>query len=120
MNENKRKNDQRGVLLSEVLLVVFIISIIALIVIPRYFSTKDKARYESCRTNVANIDALVQQYYIREGTWPQSDLADIGANINYFPEGVLPSCPVTSGAQYIIVSPSHRVGGHARNDPTHP
>jgi general secretion pathway protein G len=107
-------------MLSEILLLVFLISILALIVIPRYFSTKDKAKYEACRTNVANIDTLVQQYYIREGTWPAGNLADIGTNTFYFPEGALPTCPVTTTAKYILVSPSHRVGGHTRGNPTHP
>jgi hypothetical protein len=34
------------------------------------------------------------------GTWPAADLSAIGADANYFPEG-LPTCPV-DGAVYTI------------------
>ena len=114
------RHNQRGIMISEVLLVIFLISIVALIAIPRYLTVRDNSQYEACRTHVANIDALVQQYYIREGTWPLGGLTDIGANINYFPEGAMPACPVTTTANYFITSPTHRVSGHLRNDPSHP
>ena len=107
-------------MLIEILLLTLLVSILAIIIIPRFVSLSDNARYEACRTNVANIDALVQQYYIREATWPLDSLADIGANINYFPSGALPECPVTSGAGYSLTSPNRRVGGHFRGDPSHP
>jgi len=47
-------------------------------------------------------------------------LSDIGTNITYFPSAELPECPVTGGASYTIISPTHRVTGHLRDDPTHP
>ncbi|HOO56220.1 MAG TPA: hypothetical protein PLN69_05305 [bacterium] len=121
MNEQliKKSESQQGISLGEVILVVLLISILSIIMVPRFLNVSDSAKYEACRTNVANINALVQLYYIKEGTWPVINLSDIGANVNYFPEG-LPSCPVTDGAQYYIFPTGHRVTGHQRNDPTHP
>jgi len=113
-------DNQKGITLGEVLLVVLLISILAAVMIPRFLSVSRDAKYEACRTNVANINALVQLYYIKEGTWPRTDLADIATNINYFPDLTLPNCPVTSSAAYEIVTPTHRVTGHRRNEQTHP
>ena len=109
---------ERGISLSEVLIIVFLISILSIIVVPRFLGVTQDAKWEACRTNVANINALVQLYYIKEGTWPLVSLSDIEANTNYFPEGA-PDCPVTPGAAYFIAT-GHRVAGHARGDPTHP
>jgi type II secretory pathway pseudopilin PulG len=117
---NRTPANQKGIMLIEALLLTLLVSILAIIIIPRFLSISDNARYEACRTNVANIDTLVQQFYIREATWPAGDLSDIGTNINYFPSAELPECPVTGGASYTIISPTHRVTGHLRGDPTHP
>ena len=119
-NKNNTSSNQRGIALGEVLLLVFLISILAIIIVPRFLSVSQDAKYEACRTHVANIDSLVQLYYVREGTWPLSNLSDIGSNINYFPEATLPQCPVTDSAAYTIATPSYRVTGHLRTSPTHP
>ena len=119
-NSSLTSCNQHGIALGEFLLLVALISILALIIIPRYMAVTRDAKYEACSTNVANVDALVQQYYIREGTWPKGDLSDIGTNVNYFPAGTLPTCPVTSAARYILTSPTHSVQGHARNAASHP
>ena len=119
-NNTAKLFNQSGIMLGEILLVVILISILAIIIVPRYMAISQDAKYEACSTNVANIDALVQLYYLREATWPQGDLSDIGTNINYFPEGTLPECPVTTTSSYILISPTHRVHGHARGAATHP
>jgi general secretion pathway protein G len=120
----KRKpavRNQRGVSIGEVLLIILLISILAIVMMPRFLNVSREAKWEACRTNVANINALVQLYYIKEGTWPVSALTDIGTNTNYFPEGALPDCPVTDSAPYAINPVSgHRVSGHLRGQSTHP
>lgn len=120
MKKRNYLNNQHGVSLGEVLLVVLLVSILAIIIIPRFANVSQDAKWEACRTNVANINALVQLYYIKEGTWPVSVLSDISTNINYFPEQTLPDCPVTTGAAYTLVTASHRVTGHLRGLATHP
>ncbi len=79
--------------MGEILLVVLLSSIIAAMIVPRFFNVATDARYEACRTNVANINALVQLYYIREATWPNLEMTNIETNVNYFPEESLPDCP---------------------------
>lgn len=112
--------NQRGLLLGEVLLIILLISILALIIVPRYIAVSKDAKYEADSTNISNINALVQLFYIREGTWPAGNLADIGTNVNYFPSGSLPTCPVTTGASYILQATTHTISGHSRNVPAHP
>jgi competence protein ComGC len=120
MSSNCRAHNQAGIALSEVLLIVFVISIIAVIIVPRFVTVSEDAKIEACRTNVANIDSLIQLYYVREGTWPVDTLADIGTNINYFPEATLPKCPLTDGAIYSYDTPTYRVTGHLRSSAAHP
>ncbi len=114
------RSEQRGVSIGEVVLVVLLVSIIAAIVIPRFKNITMDAKYEACRTNVANINALVQLYYIKEGTWPQPDLSDIAIDEEYFPELQMPECPVTPGAAYEIWPVGHRVTGHVKGNSVHP
>ena len=106
--------------MGEIVLIVLLISILAIIMAPRFFDVSRDAKWEACLTNVANINALVQLYYIKEGTWPMVDLSDISANVNYFVEEQLPDCPVTTGAAYYIYPIGHRVSGHLRGVATHP
>jgi Tfp pilus assembly protein PilE len=114
------KISQKGVSLGEVILIILLISIIAAIAIPRFRGVVQNAKYQACRTNVANINALVQLYYIKEGTWPLVNLSDIKTNVNYFPEQQLPDCPVTTGAAYFIYPTGHRVTGHLDGVTPHP
>lgn len=111
---------ERGVSLGEVLLVILLMSILAIVIVPRFINMSDSAKWEACATNVANINALVQLFYIKEETWPTTYLSDIRTNTNYFPEATLPTCPVTPEANYYIVSPGHIVSGHQRNVHPHP
>ena len=112
--------NQRGLMLGEILLIVLLVSILALIIVPRYAAVSKDAKYEADSTNITNINSLVQLFYIREGTWPAGDLTDIGTNINYFPAATLPTCPVTTAAKYILQSTTRTISGHSRNVPTHP
>ena len=43
--------------------------------------------------NKATINAAVERWYVEKGTWPANNLSDIGADTNYFPDG-LPTNPV--------------------------
>jgi hypothetical protein len=57
------------------------------------------------------IDITVERYYMHTGGWPADNLSDIGADANYFPDG-LPACPV-SGDTYRLDPTTHRVIGHS-------
>ena len=57
--------------------------------------------------NKATINAAVERWYVEKGTWPAVNLSDIGADANYFPDGV-PVNP-TNGAAYTLNATTHRV-----------
>lgn len=113
--------NSRGVSIGEIILIVLLISILAIIIVPNYVNIRERAQWEVCLTNVSNMNALVQLYYIKEGTWPDINLSNIKTNISYFPEATLPDCPVTpSPTYYSINTTTHRVTGHLKNDSSHP
>jgi general secretion pathway protein G len=95
----------------ELLAVVTILGIIAALIVPRVTSGTDTARIKTCDHNHTEINITVEQYFMNTGNWPANDLSDIGADTNYFPDG-LPTCPVT-GAAYRLDPTTHRVIGHA-------
>jgi general secretion pathway protein G len=103
--------------LLELIAVVTILGIIAALIVPRVNQGNDLAKEKTCLHNRAEINITVEQYYLHKGSWPASDLSDIGADINYFPDG-LPTCPV-SGAAYRLDA-NHRVVGHAGSSDHNP
>ena len=94
----------------ELLAVVTILGILAAIIVPRVVGGNDMAKDKSCVHNRTEINITVEQYYLHTGTWPANDLSDIGADPNYFPDG-LPTCPV-SGQPYRLDPTTHRLIGH--------
>jgi type II secretory pathway pseudopilin PulG len=94
----------------ELLAVVAILGVLAAIIIPRVAVDNDRTKGSCCVHNHAEINITVEQYYVNTGTWPANDLSDIGADPNYFPDG-LPTCPV-SGQPYRLDPTTHRVIGH--------
>jgi general secretion pathway protein G len=96
--------------LMELIAVVAILGVIAALIVPRVISNLDVAKEKTCYHNRAEINITVERYYIHTGDWPANDLSDIGANEDYFPDG-LPSCPL-SGAAYQLDPDTHRVIGH--------
>ncbi len=102
-----KRNKQRGFSLLELLAVVTILGIIAAIVVPRITTSSDVARTQTNAHNKATINAAVERYYVNEATWPANDLSDIGADADYFPDG-LPTNPV-DGSAYTLNGTTHRV-----------
>jgi prepilin-type N-terminal cleavage/methylation domain-containing protein len=97
----------RGFSLLELLAVVAILGVIAVVVIPRISSSTQRAKEEVNRQNIAEINGAVERWYMEKGAWPAADLADIGTDPNYFPEGV-PVNPV-SGSAYQLDATTFRV-----------
>ena len=105
---NKVSNVKRtGFSLMELLAVVTILGIIAAIIVPRVTVSSDTAKQKVNAHNKATINAAVERYYIENNAWPANDLSDIGANANYFPDGV-PVNP-TNGNPYTLNATTHRV-----------
>jgi general secretion pathway protein G len=106
-----RRQQHAAFSLMELLAVVIILGLLAALILPRVTTSNDVAKEKTCLHNRTEINITVERYYLHTGTWPASDLSDIGADVNYFPDG-LPTCPVT-GAAYRIDPATHRVVGHA-------
>jgi general secretion pathway protein G len=98
---------RRGFSLLELLAVVTILGIIAAIIVPRVTVSSSTAKTKVRDHHKATINAAVERYYVDNNSWPANDLSDIGANVNYFPDGV-PANPV-DGTTYSLNATTHRV-----------
>jgi general secretion pathway protein G len=86
-----------GFSLLELLAVVTILGIIAVVVIPRIGVSSSTAKKNADAQNKAEINSAVERWVFEKGTYPASDLSDIGGDADYFPSG-LPTNPVTGKA----------------------
>jgi len=101
------KGKRTGFSLMELLAVVTILGIIAAIIVPRVTVSSDTAKQKVNAHNKATINAAVERWYIENGSWPANDLTDIGADTDYFPDGI-PTNPINGGA-YSLNAGTHRV-----------
>lgn len=96
--------------LTEVLGVVAILAILAAYIVPRAVAHYEEAKLNTCHANRGEIELQVQLWFRNAGSYPASNLSDIGADSAYFPEGV-PVCPV-DGTSYTIDTTTGFVNGH--------
>jgi prepilin-type N-terminal cleavage/methylation domain-containing protein len=104
----KRSGKRNAFSLMELLAVVTILGIIAAMVVPRVSTSSSTAKQKVHAHNKATINSAVERFYTETGSWPANDLSDIGANANYFPDG-LPANPVNPAAPYALDATTHRV-----------
>ena len=112
-NISSISTSNRGFSLLELLAVVTILGIIAALIVPRVTSSSAASAEKACYHNRATINRQVELFYNFEGAWPANNLSDIGADIDYFPQGV-PMCPV-DGQPYVLDATTHRVVGHSNS-----
>ena len=93
LQQSNRK--RRGFSLLELLAVVTILGIIAAVVVPRVTVSADTAKANAHEQNIAEINRAVERWYFEKGKWPNKNLKDIGADDNYFPDGI-PKNPLNS------------------------
>lgn len=93
--------------LMELLAVVTILGIIAAIIVPRVAVSSDMSKQKVNAHNRATINSAVERWYVDKGTWPANNLSDIGADLNYFPDGI-PTDPV-DGSAYTLNATTHRL-----------
>ena len=101
----------RGVSLLELIVVITIIGLLGGVVVPRLINSADASKVTSCDVNTQNIRVQSQLWFRNKGSWPATDLSNIGTDTSYFPEGV-PTCPV-DGSTYTFDSTSQSVPGHS-------
>jgi len=102
---------KRAFTLVEILIVVVILGILAAIIIPRFTVSAAEAKKNACAQNAANINTQTERWFFEKGSWPLAALTDIGADADYFPDGI-PTCPV-DGSAYALDLVTHRVTGHS-------
>ena len=106
-----RKKIQRlAFSLLELAAVTVILGILATIILVRVSEPSDTAKISANNVYKGDIEIQVELWLHNTGSMPASNLATIGADINYFPAG-LPTCPVDGGA-YTIDPATGLVVGH--------
>jgi len=108
------KKNTKAFTLVEVIIVVLVVGVLSGVTIPRIKTTVQQARYKACSSNVARINSQVELFYRLKEEWPETDLSDIGADPEFFPDG-LPVCPAT-GYNYWLYEDTLHVGGHNQDD----
>lgn len=103
----RRIHQRKAFSLIELLAIVTILGIIAAIIVPRLAISSDTKKAWKDHHNKATINAAVERWYVEKGKWPADDLTDVGADQNYFPQGV-PTNPL-HGAAYRLNPATHRV-----------
>lgn len=101
---------RRAFSLVELLAVVAILGLLAVMALPRTESAHTSGAKAACFVNRSEIEVQSLLWRRVNGTLPATSLADIGADPDYFPEG-LPTCPV-DGSAYTIDA-GGRVIGHS-------
>ena len=101
---------QAGFSLLELLAVVTILGVLAAVAISRMAGSNDTADVATCHVYKGDIEVQAELWNHNTGSWPAANLGTIGADVNYFPEG-LPTCPV-DGTTYTIDPSTGRVVGH--------
>src|ERR1043165_9204561 len=96
-----------GFSLMELLAVVTILGIIAALIVPRVAVSSDTAKQKVMAHHKSTINSAVERWYVEKGAWPAANLSDIGADVNYFPDGI-PTNP-TNGTAYSLNAVTHRV-----------
>lgn len=100
----------KGFSLVELMVVLSVLGVLTIVIVPRVFGENDATKAAACHTYQGVIEIQAELWMHNTGNWPSSNLADIGASTDYFPEG-LPTCPV-DGSAYTIDN-TGRVVGHS-------
>jgi general secretion pathway protein G len=108
MTDMKRR--ARAFSLVELMGVLAILALLVAIVVPRVIDGDEQSKIAACEGYKGNIEVQAELWLHNTGSWPAANLSNIGADLNYFPQG-LPVCPV-DGSSYTIDAVTGRVTGH--------
>ena len=106
-----RCHKRYGLTLLELLAAITIVMVLAVVVLPRFGSTSASAKSSACEVNRRNLEVQARLWYRTKGTWPATNLSDLGGNTSFLPEG-LPVCPV-DGSAYTLNASTRQITGHS-------
>lgn len=70
--DRRRKRDERGFTLTEMMVVIFIIGLLSAVVMLNVFSSKDKAMVTTAKANIATIENALELYKLDNFTYPST------------------------------------------------
>lgn len=105
-----RRQVRGGLSLLELLACVSILAVLAAAIVPRLGAGASVARTRSCDVQREVIEIESAIWKRKKASWPASDLSDMFADTEYFPEGAM-KCPV-DGSDYKIDRSTGQVVGH--------
>lgn len=70
----KRRKNERGVTLIEMLVVVTIIALFAALVAPKILGRADQARITAAKVQIQNFQSALAQYKLDVGTFPSTEM----------------------------------------------
>ena len=103
-------NSHLGFSITELMAVVTILSVLAVLIVPRVMAPGDSSKRASCSSHQCEIEVQVKLWKRINGSYPAANLSNIGSNEDFFPHG-LPTCPV-DGSAYTIDTTTGLVTGH--------
>lgn len=101
---------QSGFSLLELVAVIAILGAVAAVIVSRVAGNNETADIAACYVFKGDTEIQAELWNHNSGSWPAANLATIGADLSYFPEG-LPTCPV-DGTAYTIDTATGLVVGH--------
>lgn len=107
------KKSSSGFTLTEMMIVLVILAVLAAIALLIINSNTDHAKKNTCDTNIRIIEGAASLYYAQLGTWP-SDIDALtktqtvnGVSFGPWLKPPEPACPVDPNAAYVIGADGH-------------
>lgn len=98
-----RKTRAKGFTLTEVLIVVSIVSMLASIGIPKYIRAQAQSQKQSCIYNLKQLDGAVQQWAMDYKKKSNDAVTEVAIAV-YLKNNAIPDEPASGGYQFTIVS----------------
>jgi general secretion pathway protein G/type IV pilus assembly protein PilA len=93
------RNREKGFTLIELLIVIAILSILAMMIIPRISTSLDSSKVATDNANVKLLQSAIERYYFDTGRYPTSDGSDGGTS------GLVIDTSVLISGRYIDQAP---------------